>query len=100
MIYNRVFKHNYLANGISQIVILPNSGEGMLNYKLDNMYCQAAVLHIGVETTGSSGTGFYISDDGYVLTCAHVVEGTKEVCANVIRSDGYPVDGFEDFGLC
>lgn len=99
LIYNRVFKYNYLANEIAQKVILSNSGKGMLNYKLDNMYCQTAVLHIGVETTGSSGTGFYISDDGYALTCAHVVEGTKEVCANVIRSDGYPVDGFEDFGV-
>lgn len=99
LIYNRVFKYDYLANGIGQKLILSNSGEAMLNYKLDNMHCQSAVLHIGVETTGSSGTGFYISNDGYVLTCAHVVEGAKEICANVIRGDGYPVDGFEDFGV-
>ena len=33
-----------------------------------------------------SGSGFFISDKGYVLTNNHVVEGTKEV--SIVLSDG------------
>ncbi|HET9911444.1 MAG TPA: trypsin-like peptidase domain-containing protein [Anaerolineales bacterium] len=33
-----------------------------------------------------SGTGFFITDSGYILTNNHVVEGTEEV--NIILSDG------------
>lgn len=99
LIYNRIFKHTPTQNVISNKVVFSNKGDGLLDYKTDDMFCQAAILHIGVEETGSSGTGFRITEDGYALTCAHVVEGANEVSANVIVGDGYPLDGFEDFGI-
>lgn len=99
LIYNRLFKHTPTKNVISNKVIFSNNEDGLLDYKTDDMFCQAAILHIGVAETGSSGTGFRITEDGYALTCAHVVEGANEVSANVIVGDGYPLDGFEDFGI-
>lgn len=99
LMYNRVFRHNYLSDMSAEKVVLPSNCSEGLNFKTDRMYCQSAVLHIGVEATGSSGTAFLISEDGYALTCAHVVEGAKEVCANVIAGDGYLTKGFEDFGI-
>ena len=99
LIYNRVFRHSYSGNCTSERKVTINNGEGLLDYKKDNLHCQSAILHIGVAETGSSGTAFLISNDGYALTCAHVVEGAKEVVANVITGDGYPVEGFENFGI-
>ena len=86
--YNRCFDRVNISDG----------GEGQLNYLTDELYCQSAIMHIGVEETNSSGTGFLISN-GFALTCAHVVEGAKEIYANVIVGDGYPTKGFEEFGI-
>ena len=97
--HNRIFRHNYFVDSFNPKIFLPKEAEQMLNYKQEGLYCQTAVLHIGVETTSSSGTGFFISEDGYALTCAHVVEGATEICANVICNDGYPIEGFENFGV-
>ncbi len=99
LIHNRIFQHNYSADDSNAIITLPIEEQQMLNYKEEGLYCQTAVFHIGVETTSSSGTGFFVSEDGYALTCAHVVEGATEICANVICNDGYPVEGFEHFGV-
>ena len=100
LIRNRVFKHNYAGNHIYPQIQLSNKGNNLLNYNKDKLFCQSALLHIGVESTGSTGTGFIISEDGYALTCAHVVEGAKEIYATVINGDGYKTfessrEGFE-----
>lgn len=98
LIYNRIFKHKQSAQNCPHKAPITNN-DYALNYKVDNMYCQAAVLHIGVEKTNSSGTAFLISKDGYALTCAHVVEGAEEIVANVIVGDGYCNKKFENFGV-
>lgn len=96
LIRNRVFKHNYNGNMLSNKVIIQNESEEILDYRIDKNFCQSALLHIGVESSGSCGTGFVISEDGYALTCAHVVENAKEVYATIIIGDGYVFDNDRD----
>ena len=99
LIRNRVFKHNFNGNHIFDKVDLSKECDKLLDYRFVKNFCQSALLHIGIEETGSSGTGFMISEDGYALTCAHVVEGAKEIYATVINGDGYATEsskeGFE-----
>lgn len=99
LIYNRLFKHTPTNNRLYEKVALLNKGNGLLDYKTDEMFCQSAILHLTIQETSSSGTGFLITEDGYALTCAHVVEGAKEIYANVIAGDGYPLDKSGSFGI-
>lgn len=96
LIYNRIFRHSSKNSHYQPVNLVVDSDE-ILNYRHDKNFCQSAVMHIAVEKTSSSGTGFVISENGYALTCAHVVEGTNEVYANVIANDGYPRERFEGF---
>lgn len=98
LIRNRVFKHKYFGRKITENIDLESGSDELIDYRADHNFCQAALLHVGVESTGSCGTGFVISEDGYALTCAHVVEGAKnEIYATVINGDGYPIDDSEGF---
>lgn len=97
LIRGREFKHKNISGArLLETINLPLETDECLNYKTDKNFCQSAILHIGIEATGSSGTGFKISDE-YALTCAHVVKGAREVIANVICGDGYPRDRLEGF---
>lgn len=98
LIRNRVFKQKNTYRNISERIVLSAESEALLDYRFDKNVCQNALLHIGIEETGSSGTGFVISDDGYAITCAHVVEGADDIYATVINGDGYCIgeeEGFE-----
>lgn len=100
LIRNRIFKQKDNYTGISEKVIIGKQNEFILDYRYDKNACQSALLHINNEIDSSCGTGFVISEDGYAITCAHVVEGIKkgeELYATIIIGDGYPVrnDDFE-----
>lgn len=97
LIRNRVFRQKSIYKSITNKVELKNESEDLLDYRYDKNVCQSALLHIGIEETGSSGTGFVISEDGYALTCAHVVEGAGDVYATVINGDGYSIGDEEGF---
>lgn len=97
LIQNRVLRHQHTGRKITASVALTNGGDELLDYRVDKYFCQAALLHVGVESTCSSGTGFVISEDGYALTCAHVVEDAKKIYATVINGDGYPIGDREGF---
>ena len=52
------------------------------------MKCTVALI---AEETGASGSGVIASEDGFILTAAHVIEGVEEV--NVVFPDGKQVYG-------
>lgn len=97
LVYGRLPKYRHYDRSFDTVNI-SDGGDGQLNYLDDDIFCQSAIMHIGVEKTNSSGTGFLIAK-GFALTCAHVVEGTQEIYANVIVGDGYLTEGFEDHGI-
>ncbi len=87
LVRNRVFKHTHIEKANNPNFSFASKSDLVLDYRLCKNICQSAILHI--EANGSTGTGFLISEDGYVLTCAHVVENSTEIYASVICGDGY-----------
>ncbi len=60
--------------------LLNVKSEQLLNYADEDHYVQAVVY---IETDSGSGTGFIVTRDGYCVTCAHVVDGAKEISAKI-----------------
>ncbi|MCC8129596.1 MAG: trypsin-like peptidase domain-containing protein, partial [Clostridiales bacterium] len=63
-----------------------------------------SVVSIEVQTSDGvgAGTGFIISEDGYILTCYHVVDGYQAISCTFIDSTSYEatyVGGDEDADL-
>ena len=51
---------------------------------------------VRIDTTAGIGTGFFVSDDGYIVTNAHVVtgrNGAPQTTVGVTLSDGSRIDG-------
>ncbi|MGM9536739.1 MAG: S1C family serine protease [Candidatus Onthomonas sp.] len=80
-----------------------SSGETMTPSQIYDAYSNS-VVSIEVQTANGigAGTGFVISDDGYILTCYHVVKGYQALSCTFIDSTSYEatyVGGDEDADL-
>lgn len=64
---------DYFAEKIK--IVIPK--ENAINYKNDEEKIETSVVYI--ESESGSGSGFIISPDGFVATCAHVVVDAKEL---------------------
>ena len=62
---------------------------GQLSNALVDLVARASPSVVGVEHAQGRGTGMILTDDGYVLTNAHVVKGAKAL--RVARSTGETV---------
>ena len=52
---------------------------------------EVRLASVGIEATGSSGSGVIISHDGYIVTNYHVIEGAKSISIRVrVRVSGGP----------
>jgi putative serine protease PepD len=87
--------------GPSSTVALPMSnGEPIDRAEGSVASISAAVMPsvVSIESTStgqrtSTGSGFIIREDGYILTNNHVVEGAIDDTVTVLKSDGSVVDG-------
>lgn len=77
------------ANGTVEPILIKNGARQADKVTKDSKGILNTVVTI--ETGGSSGSGFYIGRDGYVITNQHVVGDAKYV--KVKMGDGYAVPG-------
>ena len=80
-----------------------SAGDAMTPSQIYDAYCNS-VVSIEVQTANGidAGTGFVISDDGYILTCYHVVKGYQALSCTFIDTTSYEatyVGGDEDADL-
>ena len=69
---------SYTGNGNSISGSVNTSGEGMTP---GQVYAKNAksVVFVSAKNTGSAGSGFVISEDGYIVSNYHVVEGATRI---------------------
>lgn len=78
------------GNGYFKNVKYNNPSDYLLDYTSAKNKCQLACVHI--MSDNSTGTGFFVSKDGYAITCAHVVENLDEVMgASFYGSEKYDI---------
>ena len=56
-------------------------------------------IEVSTENASGAGTGFVITDDGYIVTCYHVINGATDIAVTFSDSTSYPatlVGGDED----
>lgn len=61
------------------------------------VYAQNVGAVVTITTNAASGSGFILTDDGYVVTNYHVIERATQVTVSLSNSDSYParIVGFD-----
>lgn len=69
------------------------AGEAMTSSQIYSKYGDC-VVSVNIETPQGegAGTGFLISEDGYILTCNHVVDGATAISAVLTDSTSYEAE--------
>ena len=84
ILHNNTLKAYYLKKKE-----LNKKSEHALKYKEHDEIFYQSVLYI--ETEKGAGSAFIITQNGYVITCAHVVKNSKEIYVKVKCNDIYDV---------
>lgn len=76
------------------------AGDQMSVSDIYNAYSGSVVsIEVITENASGAGTGFVITDDGYIVTCYHVINGATDIAVTFSDSTSYPatlVGGDED----
>lgn len=77
-----------------------SAGEEMTVAEIYNAYSGSVVsIEVSTGTSVGAGTGFVITEDGYIVTCYHVIDGATDIAVTFIDSTSYEatlVGGDED----
>ncbi len=68
-----------------------SAGEEMTVSEIYNAYSGSVVsIQVSSESGSGAGTGFVITDDGYIVTCHHVIDGATDIAVTFSDSTSYP----------
>ena len=69
------------------------AGDTMTSSQIYSTYGKS-VVSVNVKTSNGegAGTGFFISDDGYILTCHHVIDGATAISIVTQDSNSYEAE--------
>lgn len=69
------------------------AGDAMTSSQIYSTYGKS-VVSVNVKTSNGegAGTGFFISDDGYILTCHHVIDGATAISVVTQDSTSYEAE--------
>ncbi len=94
---------NRTATTVSEETV--EAGEAMTSTEIYETYSDAVVC-ITVETSDGTGagTGFIVSEDGYIMTCEHVIDGATAISVTLNNSTSYEAtlvgsDDDQDFAI-
>lgn len=66
------------------------AGEEMSVSQIYNTYSGSVVsIQVSTDTAVGAGTGFVITEDGYIVTCYHVIDGANEIAVTFSDSTSY-----------